>query len=178
MQQRQTRDRIRFEDIKNLYDTFREESDRGAAIVGAAYLEQCLDQLVVSFLIDDSKDVHDLLQGPLAPLGTFASKTGAAYCMGLISKSEYDDLNTIRRIRNRFAHEGHHLSFSDAEIEGKCHELLLWRPFKDSLGLDSARSQFSYNTSILLMQLGIRILHAKRERRMTPTEFELKEIVR
>lgn len=47
--------------------------------------------------IINSSDTND-------PLSSFASKIKIAFCLGLISSDEYDDLQIIRDIRNTFAH--------------------------------------------------------------------------
>lgn len=45
-------------------------------------------------------------------LGTFSAKIGLAYCMGLISENEHRLLQTIRKIRNSFAHGTCTVAFS------------------------------------------------------------------
>ena len=165
--------------IGDLYDTFSKESDRGVAIVGAAYLDERLGDLLESFLIDDGKEVHRLLSASqFAPLGTFGAKTSAAYCLGLISKNEYEDLNGIRGIRNDFAHRQKDVSFTDADVGLKCDRLLLWRPLEDLLKPRSARDIFQFTTSLLLSRLEMRALRAAKHRRTAPKEFVLKEVVR
>ena len=43
--------------------------------------------------------------------------------MGLIGKIEFDDLNVVRIIRNKFAHSYSTLSFSNHEILDECMKL-------------------------------------------------------
>lgn len=99
-------------------EEFREEGDRAAVIIGAAFLDELLRRLITSFLIDDKKKVKRL------PLGTFANKIGFAYCLGLISEDEHHDLEIIRDMRNKFAHKMHGLSLADQEIREKCSKLV------------------------------------------------------
>lgn len=80
------------------------ETDRGTAIVGASVLEGLLGQLVERSLIDDEPASRELLANPYAPLGTFASRITAAYCLGLIRDMERHDLKLVKNIRNTFAH--------------------------------------------------------------------------
>ena len=54
------------------------------------------------------------------PLSTFSAKISLCYRIGLISKGEYATLETVRAIRNRFAHELSFLNFSDQSIAAKC----------------------------------------------------------
>jgi DNA-binding MltR family transcriptional regulator len=162
-----------------LYDTFSKESDRGAAIVSAAYLNERLGDLLKSFLIDDNEEVPRLLStSQFTPLGNFYAKTLAAYCLGLISKNEYEDLDGIRGIRNDFAHRQKDMSFTDADVDSKCKQLLLWRPFEDLLKPGSARDIFLFTTSLLLSLLEMRALRAAKQQRKAPREMRLRETVR
>jgi len=79
------------------------ESDRGIIIVIAAHIEDCLQRIIESFLID-SKEVKQLFTGTYAPFGSLSGKTKAAYLMGLITKKELSCINAVRKVRNIFAH--------------------------------------------------------------------------
>lgn len=170
-----TPNQVEREEINAVFKDLDSESDRGAAIVGAAYLSECLGRLIAaSFLIDDSTKVDELLKWPLR---NFGSRIKTSYCMGLISEDEHHDLETIQQIRNHFAHEFRSLSFSDARITRECNKLRLWKPAPQWLKLASARSRFILTTSRLFNQLKIRTLMQKPERRVTPGEFEVIETV-
>jgi DNA-binding MltR family transcriptional regulator len=95
-----------------------EKNDRGLVIVGASFLETLLEHILINFLINDPKEVADLLRYD-QPLGSFGNRTRAAYCFGLISKTIRDDLRLIGKIRNRFAHDLS-ASFDDQQIAAWC----------------------------------------------------------
>jgi DNA-binding MltR family transcriptional regulator len=95
-----------------------EKNDRGLVIVGAAFLDTLLEHILISFLVDDPKEVAELLRYD-GPLGTYGSRTRAAYCLGLISKTIRDDLQLVGKIRNRFAHDLS-ASFEDQQIAARC----------------------------------------------------------
>jgi DNA-binding MltR family transcriptional regulator len=102
------------------------ESERGVAIIAAAYLDEQLHQLIANFLVDDEKEVDELLGGDTcfgSALGSFDSRIRAAYCLGLISRDEYYDLKIIKKIRNQFAHRLHGVSFEDQSIGVQCNSL-------------------------------------------------------
>lgn len=160
--------------IKDFFEDIDRESDRGLAVLGAAYLDECLGWLIASFLVKDATRVDGT---PKWPLESFAARIRVAYDMGLISRDEHHDLKEIRKIRNRFAHNRHVLSFSEADITRECNELRLWKPAPQWLERASARSKFAITTSRLWNQLGIRILMQKPNRRKTPGEFKVVEIV-
>ena len=95
-----------------------------AVVLGAAFLDEHLRQVLANFVIDDKKATAELLENN-GPLSTFSARTRAAYSLGLINKEERDDLNLIRKIRNRFAHDLHDLTFEDQNIVSWCYSLQL-----------------------------------------------------
>ncbi len=101
---------------------FQKESDRGAALVGAALLDTRLERLLLAHMIP-GEGSNKLVCGGNAPLGTFSSRISACLALGLITPAERHDLNIVRGIRNEFAHREHGLDFSDAKIEGLCSSL-------------------------------------------------------
>jgi DNA-binding MltR family transcriptional regulator len=103
-----------------LFD-YDEASDRAVAIVGPAFLDTLLTEMLVNFLIDDEKEVQRLVQ-PDGPLGTFGAKVSACYCLGLIGETIKSDLRLVAKIRNRFAHNLR-ANFSDEQIKSWCSAL-------------------------------------------------------
>jgi hypothetical protein len=99
-------------------DELNSETERGAVLVSCSYLEELLRKTIVSFLAD-KKAAETLLEGFNAPLGTFSARIIAAYSMGLISKSEYDECNLLRKVRNEFAHNTF-MSFESGKIKDLC----------------------------------------------------------
>ena len=83
-----------------------EKNDRGLVIVGAAFLDTLLEHILIGFLVDDPKEVAELLRYD-QPLGEYGNRIRAAYCFGLINKTSRDDLRLVGKIRNRFAHDLH-----------------------------------------------------------------------
>ena len=77
--------------------------DRGLVLSLSAFSEDSLGTLLSAFMLpsDASKK---LLEGFNAPLGTFSARIMTAYSLGLINESQYDDLERLRKIRNKFAH--------------------------------------------------------------------------
>jgi hypothetical protein len=99
------------------------DSDRGCAMLLVAFLERHLEELLRSAFIQNKNVVAPLFQYP-GPLSTFSAKIRIAYCLRLIHPYEYRDLTRINKIRNRFAHELHGLSFrKDKEISKLCQSL-------------------------------------------------------
>ena len=77
--------------------------ERGLVLSMAAFAEDALGILLRAFLLPTST-TPQLLEGFNAPLGTFSSRTKAAYSFGLITKDQFEDLERLRKVRNEFAH--------------------------------------------------------------------------
>lgn len=108
------------ENINLFNHEIKSTSDRACAIVCAALLDDMLQKILLSFLCKDSNTQDNKLFSQNGPLSTFSSKITLSYRLGLISKSEHDNLNLIRKIRNSFAHD---LSINSFECNN-CKELL------------------------------------------------------
>jgi hypothetical protein len=115
-------------EFARLFD-YGEASDRAVAIVGPAFLDTLLTEMLVNFLVDDENEVRRLIQ-PEGPLGTFGAKVSTCYRLGLIGETIKSDLRIVAKIRNRFAHDLL-ANFSDTQIKGWCSSL---RWHKESLG--------------------------------------------
>jgi mannitol operon repressor len=116
----------RSEQIIALSQELNKETERGEVLLAAAYLDYLLGELIATKIVvapEESKNLG-LFEGPTAPLATFSARLRVAYAFGLLSKDEYDDINLIRDIRNKFAHQLTGLSFSADAIAVRCHRLI------------------------------------------------------
>jgi len=91
-----------FSDWNVMVQAFHNESDRGAAVLAGGFVENYLAVYLRSSIVD--AEVADELFQPLGPLSSFSQRSAVARAFGFVSKSQYDDLAVIRRIRNHFAH--------------------------------------------------------------------------
>ena len=169
-------------DWKGFFLKFQKESPRAAAILGVAFLDVQLRQLISNLLIDETNVVDELLGNDKKidrPLSSFSSRIRAAYCLGLISKDEYEDLNIIRKIRNRFAHRLHDLSFDDHEIVSWCKTLRIPKELLKAVDWpQSPKNLFLVCVSTLATRIPLRALKIAKERRAVPRGFELAEVVK
>jgi DNA-binding MltR family transcriptional regulator len=117
------RDHISFpnadDDFNEFLTEFQQESDRAAAMLASAYLDDLLRQLLLASFVDDSNVTTKLVKSQ-RPLGPFSARIAASYAFGLITDSERADLDDIRNIRNRFAHKLHGLTFAADAVAGRC----------------------------------------------------------
>jgi hypothetical protein len=79
------------------------QTDRGIAIMSAAFLEDELANAIKSWL-HISDEETDQLFTPSGPLGSFDAKSRLIYGMGLVGHDIFKDLDYIRKVRNKFAH--------------------------------------------------------------------------
>jgi hypothetical protein len=93
----------RNEDEKNAHAEIETSSDRVAAIVSAAFLDDRLAAALKARLYHDKK-ITDKMFGS-GPLGTFSARIDLAFLIGMFSTDAVNDLHAIRTVRNEFAHK-------------------------------------------------------------------------
>jgi hypothetical protein len=114
------------------------ESDRGCALVGAAILEESLANLLRASFVPGTAEE---LLGQDRPLGTFSARIKAARAIGLIDKTDFTDLELVRKIRNDTAHfekkrgDGLATGFSNKATKARCLELSVAVPFAAAYNL-------------------------------------------
>ena len=111
-----------FAEVAEFRFSLNRETDRGCALMAAAYLSNQLERLLRKTLVDNRKIIDELF-GILGPLGSFSAKIEVAYSMGLLPKVARQDLHVLRKIRNEFAHEAGSLTFLDRRVASRCDNL-------------------------------------------------------
>lgn len=118
----QDSDDKQFEDVISFRRSLDEETDRGCALMAAAFLDSELNGLLRLLLVEDPR-VADETLGQGKPIGTFSARIDLCYMLGLISPLSRKDFHLIRKIRNTFGHTHLPKTFSDQEIANRCKEL-------------------------------------------------------
>lgn len=114
-------DYIKWMDLVN--KEIENQSDRALVLLCAAIIDEQLEFILKTFLIEDNQ-IQERIFDNNAPLSTFSAKNNFCFYLGLISKHEYNTINTIRKIRNKFAHEILINTFEDdASLRGLCNNL-------------------------------------------------------
>jgi DNA-binding MltR family transcriptional regulator len=103
--------------LRSIDAEFRSAEDRALAVIGASYLDSILEQLLRAAFIDDEEEADRLL-APDRPIGANGARYQLAYCLGLISAEQRDDLKTIAKVRNLFAHNYSVASLEDERAKG------------------------------------------------------------
>jgi hypothetical protein len=137
------------------------DSDRAAAIVGAAILETRLTQSIKGRTFSD-KTINERMFGSMGALGSLSAKIDLAYMLGIFNRDVHQDLHVVRRIRNRFAHHLDVTDFNSQSILDMCASLkVIDRQApeprrlggKDSLDPKSPRGKFLLSTHFFALLL-------------------------
>lgn len=113
---------VRINDVIEFRDSLNPESDRGCALMAAAFLDAELDSLLRKYVVANPRVADDLF-GQSRPISTFSSRIDLAYLLGLLDQVTHRDLHLIRKIRNDFGHVHAPLTFEQAAIAARVHEL-------------------------------------------------------
>jgi DNA-binding MltR family transcriptional regulator len=102
-----------------LFNSLARESNRGAVLTGAAHLDQMLELLLRARFSavrqKPSRAINPLFEG-FGPLATFSGKVAVAYAIDLLEDWMYQDLHSIRKLRNLFAHTTAIIEFDSPEV--------------------------------------------------------------
>jgi DNA-binding MltR family transcriptional regulator len=152
-------------EFSEFFSEFNKESDRGAALNAAALIDEWLQNILTSFLVEN-KSAKKLVNGFNAPLGDLSSRAVAAHALGLIQDNESHEINLIRKIRNEFGHKWKDISFENHKVASLTRELPWGGPSELEEG-STNRQRFNFATSILLMDLIWRARLATQEKRVS-----------
>ena len=140
-----------FSDEANVFlKQLMKESDRGAALVGFAYVDTLLTRLFKAKMLPE-KLTEELFEG-FGPLATMAARIKVAYCLGWIGPETHHDLNLLRKVRNEFAHAHAPVTFSDASVQARCRELSAPKSVYSNWEFQ-ARDQFLITAMVLSLRL-------------------------
>jgi pimeloyl-ACP methyl ester carboxylesterase len=122
------------------------ESDRACGVLGAALLDAKLELLFRRRLGPNG----ERLLGKSAPLGSFSSRIRLAYALGWISDDAHADLDTVRDIRNDFAHDFDlDLGFESSSIADRCRNLRCSQAFLDGHDDWASRPKNNVSTEVI-----------------------------
>ncbi|MBO0347509.1 hypothetical protein J0X15_19925 [Roseibium sp. CAU 1637] len=103
--------------VSEFIEKFEGKTHPGFALVMSSRLETSLTQLIELYMQKKNRDLRDKIFRGYGPLSTFSSKIDVAFAFGLINSEDRLILDTVRSIRNAFAHtDEDNLTFDDAKI--------------------------------------------------------------
>ena len=164
--------------LDRIVNEFKNESERHLVILGSAKLEDLLFNLLERRLLESPTNNDTLFRGTGA-LSTFSARSEMAYRLGLISKPFLDALNSIRKVRNEFAHQ-----FDASLLEGGNEERIsqLVSGIKETkafqhvtnsyFGTESTtRTQLCAMLTLLILRLEGAVLRVERIQSSLPVEL-------
>jgi hypothetical protein len=105
------------EQMQAIVDEIGKQTDRGAAIIAAAVIEDVLEHLIIARLVElPSKRKKALFDQSNGPLSSLSSKIELGLALGLFNDERRGSLHLIREVRNAFAHTMDPISFEDPRI--------------------------------------------------------------
>jgi hypothetical protein len=108
------------EQVRAFLDELNSQTDRGAAVIAAAVLDDLLQMLLTARFIALGSERHDVLFKRIgAPLSSFSSKIELCFAVGVISNDARLGLHAIREIRNAFAHRIEQITFNHADVASR-----------------------------------------------------------
>jgi hypothetical protein len=118
--------------------------DHAVAITAAAYLDYAIETLLRHRLrIDPDEDARIFDGAQNGILATASAKITAGYAMRLFEKPVRDDMRSINKVRNIFAHTLHPMTFAHEAVVTQCRKISLIqrRPdmFPDPVNIDARK---------------------------------------
>jgi DNA-binding MltR family transcriptional regulator len=125
---------ISLSSLRQATATFTKQTDRGSALLAAAWIDDALEVCLKAVFRPDKEIADKVLQAE-GPLGSFSSCIKIAYLLGIIPSSLLSDLEVIRGIRNDFAHMRQVVRFTDQSMKDRCKSLTGAKAFQNGTGI-------------------------------------------
>ena len=147
-----------------------EERGRGAVLVGVARVDAALERLLQAVLLPHAGPADTFFQ-PDRPLGSFGARITLASRLGLIERPVEQALQTLRRVRNGFAHSTTTATLTDPSHAERLQQAYaaarsnsLWLPLErilqDKVGTDGSPLDPALQDYILLITILVAFLEA------------------
>ncbi len=106
-------------DDKPIVEEIEKQTDRAAALIASAYVEERLLLAIQARTNRYEKIEKDFYRGA-GPLGSFSAKIDLGLLLGVYEPRIHQMLHTIRNIRNEFAHQPKPRDFNSQRIGDLC----------------------------------------------------------
>jgi hypothetical protein len=123
------------------------ESHRSTAVVAGAFVQGRLLQVLRGRFAQDDKLFNELFM-PGRAIGDFGAQINLGYLMGVYTKAAKKELDTIRRIRNDFAHNMEVNDFEAQRIFALCENLKLWESVRVIVDATKFKSDMEFEITI------------------------------
>jgi DNA-binding MltR family transcriptional regulator len=99
--------------------SLKDESDRGLVLISAEFIGEMLREVLQTCLLQNTAVTPKLIASLFevhAPLEPFSARVKFAFLLSLVDKETFEDLETIREIRNHFAHDYGRADLGDEKV--------------------------------------------------------------
>jgi hypothetical protein len=139
------------------------QTDRGAAILAVAILEDQLESVIYKRIVDIDSSIRRGLFGRMG----FAGKIDTGLALGLYDEKTYHTLQLIREVRNVFAHRMENVAFDDPAIR----QLIRNRATKVDPALAEVESNLKYVfMTLFVVAIFIFYIEENRDIRIKPID--------
>jgi len=155
-------------DFNAFLKEFQDETERGAALAGAAMIEEKLKETLLAFFAEP--DVAGELMDPVGggPLFSMVARSKIALCLGLIDRDEFEECKTISKIRNAFAHWPHGTTFRHPKIVKHCAKLRVAGMANPALIKENPRYLFTQSVFLTVLGFSTRSQYAAEQKLARP----------
>jgi DNA-binding MltR family transcriptional regulator len=129
------------------------QNDYGMVLSLATFIEDTLGRVLLAYF-RDCKATKELVSGFNAPLGTLSSRIKAGYAFGLLTKEQFEDMEILRNIRNKFAHNWQGIDLGNPDIMSLIGKLSLYT-FDPRIVPGNAREKLLTTLSMCCIELQI-----------------------
>ena len=136
------------EDLASFVSELQQESDRGLPLVGAALIDELLQETLRSFFIEGGTSDR-LLDEATDPCPRSLPIEDVLCTRPDRRLRAHNEIETIRKIRNEFAHAKHGKSFNDDRIRSFCSNLRSNMP----RGFQTEDPRFSFLSAVVAVVL-------------------------
>ena len=140
-------------DYNEILELYHNESDRAAAILAAAFLEDCLGNYLKSILIKDP--IVDEMFDNNGALSNLDSKYKMLFALGKLSRNNVNDIKYIKKIRNYFAHCPKGVTFETDKIKDWCSNIYFGEEFikDDNDFINTTRGKYLLAIAGIIMEI-------------------------
>lgn len=135
---------------KDIWNDVLNNSERSGVLTAAAAFEVSLERLLKKLFVQNVSTSKNI-----AEKSNFSHKINLCFSLGLITENEKDDLNSLKEIRNAFAHNIFGCNFQNSEVQKYIWALRL--PNNINFPRDSVRNFFNVGMIILDTALNDRL---------------------
>jgi hypothetical protein len=110
--------------FENTVKEIEEGSERASAIVAGAFVDEHLTHAIKARLASNDGIIKEMFRSS-GPLGSFSSRIHLGFLLHLYSEPAWKELDTIKKIRNEFAHRLDTRSFAVERVRDLANNLKL-----------------------------------------------------